>query len=374
MKEVIIDGVLYKKAAEVAKDFRYTTDYIGQLCRSGKVDAKLIGRSWFVNPESITTHKQGRYKNTPIPDQTTASEITSENIPTSDDGQKAESGAKQFLRKITWNAISYETDESELLPELKKPGQENQKVKLRIEPAEASGVKVRSEAKKPTALAPTALPEVSLNGTLKVASLDTYYDIDEDEEADIALAPSVGTAKKQPTSLSRSQLKNTDGAVTMRRIETPQKLRSAPIQPKSKILLKRYNKQNKGFLEKLSELDKKMAEQKAGEKVGAGKPPVAAKTVPVFLKSKKESERVPKPSLKKASTESPIIPKKATPQPVVSETSTTPSFLVVHLSVLLAAAVLLLLFGVDSKVMSTDYASITTLGFNFANIWSIFSF
>ena len=64
MDKVTFEGVEYVKASALAKQFKYTSDYIGQLCRAKKVDARLVGRTWFVNPESVIEHKQGKYKKT----------------------------------------------------------------------------------------------------------------------------------------------------------------------------------------------------------------------------------------------------------------------------------------------------------------------
>ena len=49
MDVITHNGVSYKKATAVAKEFGYTTDYIGQLCRAKKIDARLVGRAWYVN-------------------------------------------------------------------------------------------------------------------------------------------------------------------------------------------------------------------------------------------------------------------------------------------------------------------------------------
>lgn len=62
MDSVVFDGVTYVKASIAAKNFRYTSDYIGQLCRAKKVDARLVGRTWFVNLDSIKEHKQNKFK------------------------------------------------------------------------------------------------------------------------------------------------------------------------------------------------------------------------------------------------------------------------------------------------------------------------
>ncbi len=37
---------------------RYANDYIGQLCRSRKIDGRMIGRVWYVNRESILAYQK----------------------------------------------------------------------------------------------------------------------------------------------------------------------------------------------------------------------------------------------------------------------------------------------------------------------------
>ena len=59
MKEglLVIDGKNYISSARAAQLVGYTKDYVGQLARAGKIDSKLIGRSWYVAEDSITKHK-----------------------------------------------------------------------------------------------------------------------------------------------------------------------------------------------------------------------------------------------------------------------------------------------------------------------------
>lgn len=58
MKENLIlqdkNFISAKRAAEISS---YTSDYIGQLCRGGKLECKMIGRSWFVTQESLLNHQ-----------------------------------------------------------------------------------------------------------------------------------------------------------------------------------------------------------------------------------------------------------------------------------------------------------------------------
>ena len=63
MEVVIFEGKEYTKASVLAARFRYTSDYLGQLCRGKKVDARLVGRAWYINLDSLNHHRDGRYKN-----------------------------------------------------------------------------------------------------------------------------------------------------------------------------------------------------------------------------------------------------------------------------------------------------------------------
>lgn len=58
MKNVLIlEGKRYISAGRAAIFSGYTSDYIGQLCRSEKLECKMIGRSWFVTAESLIKHR-----------------------------------------------------------------------------------------------------------------------------------------------------------------------------------------------------------------------------------------------------------------------------------------------------------------------------
>lgn len=54
---LILQDKNYISARRVQELFGYSSDYVGQLCRSGKIEAKMIGRSWFVTEKSIIDHK-----------------------------------------------------------------------------------------------------------------------------------------------------------------------------------------------------------------------------------------------------------------------------------------------------------------------------
>ncbi|HEY9583415.1 MAG TPA: hypothetical protein VJI66_00405 [Candidatus Paceibacterota bacterium] len=54
---LILEGKNYISARRAASEAGYASDYIGQLCRAGKLECKMVGRSWFVTLESLLKHK-----------------------------------------------------------------------------------------------------------------------------------------------------------------------------------------------------------------------------------------------------------------------------------------------------------------------------
>lgn len=56
--DLFLDEKVFISVKRASKETGYSQDYIGQLSRKGKIPAKLIGRSWFVNTESLRNYKQ----------------------------------------------------------------------------------------------------------------------------------------------------------------------------------------------------------------------------------------------------------------------------------------------------------------------------
>jgi hypothetical protein len=59
MDEILIDEKKYVSSKQAAKITGYAKDYIGQLCREGRVPARLVGRSWYVLESAIQDHRFG---------------------------------------------------------------------------------------------------------------------------------------------------------------------------------------------------------------------------------------------------------------------------------------------------------------------------
>ena len=62
MDTLEIDGTTYQKVSAAARDTGYTTDYIGQMCRGGKINAKLIGRTWYIERDALGGHKKSKVR------------------------------------------------------------------------------------------------------------------------------------------------------------------------------------------------------------------------------------------------------------------------------------------------------------------------
>jgi len=131
MDTITLEGSVYTKLSVLAKKYNYTTDYIGQLCRSGKLDAQLVGRSWYATESSLKVHKHGH---------TTASATKSTTSSSRQQEQSTAPVTKVVVRPrvhknvhrhyqdqialkkiIEYRSVpSYDTDPSELVPVLKK--------------------------------------------------------------------------------------------------------------------------------------------------------------------------------------------------------------------------------------------------------------
>ena len=59
MDELEIAGRRYLSTRRAGKEHKYHSDYIGQLIRGGKVVGKKVGRSWYVEEESLNAYLNG---------------------------------------------------------------------------------------------------------------------------------------------------------------------------------------------------------------------------------------------------------------------------------------------------------------------------
>ncbi len=99
MDEILIEEKKYVSSKRAAKLTGYAKDYIGQLCREGRVPARLVGRSWYVLESAIQDHRFG---------------------PTDTEPEK-EGRSVSPRRGISqeWEAPRYEASQGEALPVIK---------------------------------------------------------------------------------------------------------------------------------------------------------------------------------------------------------------------------------------------------------------
>lgn len=101
MDEILIGDKTYISSKRAASITGYAKDYIGQLCREGRVPARLVGRSWYVLESAIQDHRFGN----PIEEAPVIEEVSEK--PT------------ESLPK-TWESPRYEAAEGETLPSVNR--------------------------------------------------------------------------------------------------------------------------------------------------------------------------------------------------------------------------------------------------------------
>src|SRR3989344_7780342 len=54
--QLFLEGKKFISSRAAAEISKYASDYIGQLCRTGKLISSRVGRSWYVSEESLYEH------------------------------------------------------------------------------------------------------------------------------------------------------------------------------------------------------------------------------------------------------------------------------------------------------------------------------
>lgn len=186
METIDYNGVTFVKATALAKKHRYTTDYIGQLCRGGKVEAKLVGRAWFVEEKSLMNHKNDRYSTTRSNEITINKSLVSESahIPVVMRREVRPVLTKGAHKSVIHTAgpatyhfdghghnrvttYSQDTTDFATVPLVTK-----KRAHVEEESPKTTNIKVSLAEKASAKLSFEDLPEVSLQGDLTIVSLD----------------------------------------------------------------------------------------------------------------------------------------------------------------------------------------------------------
>lgn len=97
MDEILIEEKKYVSSKRAAKITGYAKDYIGQLCREGRVPARLVGRSWYVLESAIHDHRFGN----PEPTSASLKDRSHKSI-------------------ASWEPPRYETSRADILPSINR--------------------------------------------------------------------------------------------------------------------------------------------------------------------------------------------------------------------------------------------------------------
>jgi hypothetical protein len=188
MEVVSQGGVEYTKVTVLAEEFGYTTDYIGQLCRAKKVNARLVGRAWYVERTSLVAHKKARYKADASKDAAESELDSSEPIIRKNYNNRLDvepvlrNRAVKIIKNINGSAkavsVRYEEDNQALIPEVQKVTVEKE---VPIKLADAEPVFIRLKTAPETTLKPDPVPKVYLQGKLMVSDVP--------EKTSIAIKP-----------------------------------------------------------------------------------------------------------------------------------------------------------------------------------------
>ncbi len=112
MDEIIIEEKKYVSSKQAAKITGYAKDYIGQLCREGRVPSRLVGRSWYVLESAIKDHRFGS------PAETRAEESQAPVQGTADAGKVEDRAEAQASPYPMVEFPRYESAPVETLPSL----------------------------------------------------------------------------------------------------------------------------------------------------------------------------------------------------------------------------------------------------------------
>lgn len=114
MQDLVFDGITYVTSKRAAEITGYAKDYIGQLCREGRVDARLVGRSWYVSEVSIRAHRFGEEVETEMETVESPVEVIEEEPAP----EVLEEEVAEMEPEPAWETATYIPEEIDVLPSL----------------------------------------------------------------------------------------------------------------------------------------------------------------------------------------------------------------------------------------------------------------
>lgn len=247
MNSISIDEKKYSKASDIARELGYTADYVGQLCRAGKVDAQLVGRSWYVSEDSLRAHKKTRYRNDKKATHRSISqslqtknldegESFSVNVSVATEGaQHGYAGKKFYSRAPQKVKHNYFEDDNELMPTTS--GTKNNSGKISVAYADAKKISIKSNSKEYD-FDPTPRKEIRFSGPLSISEADDILEeAPEEIQSKDVLTQKIHVHTKAKAEDKTATSLHIDGAKTIKvrhqRKDTKKKYRKLPLEHNS---------------------------------------------------------------------------------------------------------------------------------------------
>ena len=212
MQKISFGNKEYVKASQIAKQFRYTQDYVGQLCRNKKVDARLVGRTWYVEPDSVAAYRKTKHSTQKSTATKVALNTQSKRNPNPKSvaavpRSKTLKSTQRPAASSSATPVTYSTDSEVSIPIVRKAegtqsltvASDSNKKTPEPEPASAKKpiqkIKIKKSGSQKTNFTTEKMPEISLSGKLKVK--ETSNEIEQKEQATITAEARKST--QQPT-------------------------------------------------------------------------------------------------------------------------------------------------------------------------------
>lgn len=80
MDELMLSGKRFISSRRIARENGYTSDYIGQLIRGGKIVGQKVGRAWYVEEASFAAYLGSEAPQVPAPIEEAESATTKESV------------------------------------------------------------------------------------------------------------------------------------------------------------------------------------------------------------------------------------------------------------------------------------------------------
>ncbi len=189
MDELELSGRRHLSAKRAAREHRYHSDYIGQLIRSGKVAGQKVGRSWYVDAESLSAYLVGE-------SQPAAPAQVPPAVPTPPPAP-VEVSVPQPVVEAPVVEIEEKGEVEIVVPEPVRITKTPEPIVVEEKPQP-----IKISTPPPTGLRFVPDDEPVVRAVHTMPTPQTAYDDSDDEEEDVVITPSVKSSRMQPVMLA----------------------------------------------------------------------------------------------------------------------------------------------------------------------------